>query len=182
MPTFPAAHRQGARLPWRLAAAALLLDLALLGWEHLHGGIPTHHFLQSAAMPGFSNAWGLLLLPALAGWAGWRVHRHLARGGALGSVAAGAGLGLAWGLALSAAFSAGLQDVCAALFLGALVLAVLAPAWRAECLLGWVLGMVGVFGPVIPTVVGGAVASLSALVHRLLRPALARGWRRLRRR
>jgi hypothetical protein len=39
--------------------------IAFLAWEDFHGGVKTHHILQSGALPGFSNWWGLLLLPSL---------------------------------------------------------------------------------------------------------------------
>ncbi|WP_214278616.1 hypothetical protein, partial [Escherichia coli] len=47
-----------------------------LGWEALHGGIAAHHLLQRADLPGLSNAWGLLVLPALAAWAAGRLPRQ----------------------------------------------------------------------------------------------------------
>ena len=49
-----------------LTASITLAELAHLTWEHFHGGIRSHHFLNSADMPAISNAWGALLLPLLA--------------------------------------------------------------------------------------------------------------------
>ena len=60
----------------QLAALALMAECLHLGWEALHGGIATHHLLQSADLPGLSNAWGLLVLPALAAWAAGRLPRR----------------------------------------------------------------------------------------------------------
>jgi hypothetical protein len=60
--------------------------------------------------------------------------------------------------------------------MGVLVLALLLPAYRAECWLGLVLGMSFTFGAVIPTTVGGIIAGLSALIHLGLKPAIVRGW------
>ena len=169
------------RLPVRLAFVTLLVEAAHLSWEQLHGGIQTHHFLRSAALPGFSNAWGLLLLPALAVWAGGRIERRLAAGTRPVSVVVAGTLALLAGLALSVSFFAGLESVSSAMFFGMLVVALLLPVCRAECGLGLVLGMCFTFGAVIPMVVGALIAGLSALVHRGLKPVVMSAWVALRR-
>lgn len=167
-------------LPARLALVALLAEVAHLGWEYFHGGILTHHVLQRADLPGISNLWGLLILPALAWWAGGRIQRRLVAGARPATAIVGAAVALLMGLALSASFLGGLESVSAAVFLGMFVLAVLLPAYRAECWLALVLAMCFTFGPLIPLVIGGVLAGLSALVHLGLRPAVARGWSALR--
>jgi hypothetical protein len=169
------------RLSLRLAVIVLIAEAGHLSWEHLHGGILTHHFLRSAAMPGFHNAWGLLLLPALAAWAGWRIERRLAEGTRPSSVFVAGLLALAAGLALSVAFVAGLESVSAVVFFGMLIVALLLPVCRVECWLGLVLGMSFTFGAVIPIVIGAVIAILSALVHLGLKPVVLRGWTALRR-
>jgi len=169
------------RLPLRMAAGALLVEIAHLAWEQLHGGILTHHFLRSDVLPGFSNAWGLLLLPALAAWAGARIERRLAAGTRAASVIAGGLTALLWGLAISLSFVAGLQELTSSLFFGMLVGGLLLPAFRAECWLGLVLGMSFTFGAVIPTTLGGVVAGLSAIIHLGIWPAMVRVWVAFRR-
>ena len=169
------------RLPLRLASVALLAEIAHLAWEHGHGGILTHHFLRSAAMPGFHNAWGLLLLPALAAWAGGRIERRLAAGTRPTGVFVAGLLALTAGLALSGAFLAGLESVSSVVFFGMLIVALLLPVCRAECWLGLVLGMSFTFGAVIPIVIGGVITALSALVHLGLKSVVLRGWTALRR-
>lgn len=164
------------RLPWTMAAGALLAVTALLVGEHLHGGVATHNLMRSATMPGLSNFWGLVLIPALAFWAGGRIARRLAAGTRPATVLAGAALALLLGLALSAAFSAGHEDLTAAIFAALLLLGVVLPGHRAECWLGFVLGMGVTFGTVIPTVIGGIVAGVSLLVHRVA-GLLRRRWR-----
>lgn len=57
--------------------------------------------------------------------------------------------------------------------------AVLLPAYRAECLLGFVLGMTFVFGAVIPTLIGSILVGLSALVQLLAWPWLSRLGKRI---
>lgn len=156
-----------------LAALALLAEAIHLGWEALHGGIVSHHLLQSADMPGLSNAWGLLILPALAAWAAGRLPRPGTTVRGWLPVALGFALPLLLGAALSLAFQLKLQALTEAIFFGLLLLALLLPAHRPESLLGFVLGMSWTFGAVIPTLIGGVIAGLSWL----LRSAARRLWR-----
>lgn len=144
-----------------LAALALMAEALHLGWEALHGGIASHHLLQRADLPALSNAWGLLLLPALAAWAAGRLPRAAAAPRAWLPVALGFALPVLLGAALSLAFQLHLQVLTEALFFGLLLLALLLPAHRPECLLGYVLGMSWTFGAVLPTLVGGVIYGLS---------------------
>lgn len=50
------------------AAITLFVTLAiwsLLGWQSFHDGVPVHHILRRADMPGISNWWGALIIPVL---------------------------------------------------------------------------------------------------------------------
>lgn len=154
-----------------LAALALLAEALHLGWEVLHGGIVSHHLMQSAAMPGLSNAWGLLIVPALAAWAAGSLPRSGAAGRDWLPVALGFALPLLLGALLSLAFQLKLQALTEAIFLGLLLLALLLPAHRPQSLLGFVLGMSWTFGAVIPTLIGGVIAGLSWLLRQLARRA-----------
>lgn len=161
-----------------LAALALLAEAIHLGWEALHGGIVSHHLLQRADLPGLSNAWGLLILPALAAWAAGRLPRRPARIGHWMPVVLGFALPLLLGAALSLGFSLKLQGLTEVVFFTLLLLALLLPAHRPESLFGFVLGMSWTFGAVLPTLIGGLIAGLSWCVRsaarwawRVARPA-----------
>jgi hypothetical protein len=159
-----------------LAALALLAECIHLGWEALHGGIVSHHLLQRADMPGLSNAWGLLIVPALAAWAAGRLPRRQSSARDWLPVALGFALPLLLGAALSTAFGLQLKALTEAIFFTLLLLALLLPAHRPECLLGFVLGMSWTFGAVLPTLIGGVIGGLSWL----LRSAALWLWRRAR--
>jgi hypothetical protein len=170
-----------------LTVAVLVAELVHLAWEHLHGGIVGHHLLDSADLPTISNAWGVVLLPALAWFASGRVEQRAARPSGRGrdavrlppSVITGFVASSLLGVLLSVAFSQGYDTLASWLFLGTFVLAVLAPVHRAEFLLGFVLGMTLTFGAVLPTLIGSVVAAVSAVVHLGIRPLLARLWNAL---
>ena len=159
-----------------IATLALLAEGLHLGWEALHGGIVTHHLMQSAALPGLSNAWGLLIVPALAAWAAGRLPRPGAARRDWRPVALGFALPLLLGAALALAFSLQLQAVTELLFFALLLLALLLPAHRPESLLGFVLGMSWTFGAVLPLLIGGVIAGVSWLARAAARWA----WRAVR--
>ena len=176
------AVNRGQRLRLIGALAALLLEAAQLAWEHAHGGVVHHHLLNRADLPAISNGWGLVLLPALTWYLLGRVLQRSAPQ-ASGSpeavppriVAAFAG-SLLFGLLLSSSFAAGLSSLTDLLFQGLLVLALLLPVYRAECVLGFVLGMSFVFGVALPLLVATIIAALSALIRATIHPLLVRLW------
>lgn len=163
-------------------ALVLLFVIAVLAREHLNGGVVTHHFMHRADMPGMSNWWSLLLLPALSWFLVGRMqkrvtaesHRIFTSAKLPINVVLGFLAALAYGIALSAGFSFGYGNLTGYLFQGLILVALLLPIYRAECLLGFVLGMSVVFGAMIPIVFGSLLAALSAFVHLVLWPALLR--------
>ena len=65
--------------------------------------------------------------------------------------------------------------------MGMLLLALLLPVYRPECVLGFVLGMTFTFGAILPTVVASVIAAFSALVQLCVRPVFMGRWNALRR-
>jgi len=173
-----------------LTAAVTLAELAHLAWEHFHGGIRSHHFLNSADMPAISNGWGLLLLPLLTWFLSAFIQKRIALNsgenassqGLPMSIVAGFLGSLLFGILLSASFTNGYETVTEYLFMGILLLALLLPVYLAECVLGFVLGMTFTFGAILPTIVASVIAALSALVHLGIRPVFMNLWRRFKHR
>lgn len=159
----------------RLTSAwiALMAAACHLTWEATHGGIQSHHLLQSTDFPAISNAWGLLVLPVLAAWAGGQVPRASAARRDKVRFALGLVVPLLMGAALSLCFSLHWHTATEVVFLSLMVLALLLPAHRPHSLFGFVLGMSWVFGAVLPLLVGGVIGAASWL----LRTAARRAWR-----
>jgi hypothetical protein len=172
-----------------LTGLVLLGELAHLSWEHFHGGVISHHLLHRADMPAISNWWGLLLLPVLTWFLTGRIRRRIAlrsdateEGPKLpAGVVAGFVGALLLGTLLSVAFTNHYDSVATYLFGAMLVLALLLPVYRAECVLGFVLGMNVTFGAVLPTFFGSIIGALSAVIHLVLRPILIHLWKWLKR-
>lgn len=161
------------RTRFLLAAAALLFELAHLGWEHTHGGVALHHLLNRADLPAISNWWGVLLIPALTWFLTGRILRRIgARNGVTSPAArlpilAGFVGALAYGAGLSLAFTLN-SPVVSTVFLGLFAVSVLVRSYRAQYVLGFVLGMTFTFGAVLPTAIALVVASFAGLVHLLV--------------
>lgn len=168
-------------LPPRLlpTLCGLAAEALHLGWETTHGGVPAHHLLNDAALPAISNWWDLLVVPLLVWFALGRIERRGAMLMQLGgrerfitAVWLRFLSSMAWGGALALAFSAG-HPAVSVFFLGAFVIAPLVHGYRAEYLLGFVLGMTFTFGAVLPLLAGSVIA-LFAWGTRLIVGALAR--------
>lgn len=172
--TAPAPHAAPAP---RIAFTALvaLFEAAHLAWEHLHGGIVSHHLLADPNLPAIWNGWGLLLLPALAWLASARLFGSTARPWRPRAPSAYglAGAALA-GIALSVAFGSGNADAAGAVFLAIAVVAIAVRAYRPELLLGFALGMAFTFGGILPLLIGGVLAAASAFAWLALWPVLRR--------
>lgn len=173
-----------------LTALVLLAELAHLAWQHFDGGVASHHLLQRADLPAISNWWGAVLLPALTWLLSGRIIRRIAalagRAGASaripGAIQAGFVAALAFGVVLAIAFTLDYTSVSSTMFFGVLVLAMVLPLYRAECVLGFVLGMAFTFGAVLPTLIGSLIAAIAAFFSFGVRPVLARVLTRFRRR
>lgn len=164
-----------------LAVLTALGIWSLLVWQHLHGGVASHHLLNDPDLPQVSDWWGGLLLPALTWGLLGLSRRRLAKAGSPGLQAVVFGLlgGVAFGLALSISFVSGHESFSSYLFYSLLPLALFLPVYRPECLLGFVLGMSTALGVVLPTLFGFLMALATFVIHRFIGLTLMRmaGWR-----
>ena len=181
-------EQQRPQLRSYLTGLVLLAELAHLTWEHFNGGVVSHHILHRSDMPAISNWWGLLLLPALTWFLTGRIQKRLvldsAGKGAATTLPLRVAIGfvgsLLLGVLLAVSFTNHFESIASYLFQGMLLLAILLPVYRAECVLGFVLGMAFTFGAVLPTIVGFVIGAVSAVIHRSIRPFLVRLWKFLK--
>lgn len=149
------------------ATLAIAVVMAvLLGWQHLHGGVPAHHFLADPTLPLLSNWWGLLTLPLLAWCLLGRIERRrkAAPRAAHGDSAAFMGA-LVFGAVLSLLFTAGRDEATSTMAQAVFVIALFYPVHRAACVLGFVIGMTWTFGAVLPMIAAGVFAAGGAAIH-----------------
>lgn len=149
----------------------------LLIWDHLHGGVPGHHLFQQESLPEISNWWGGLLLPILTWYLTYRIQIRLARNRYDKSTPLYLPkkyfyrflLALAFGILQSIFFILDYINLISYLFYGLFLLALFFPIYRAECFLGFVIGMAYSFGTVLPTLVGIVLAVIGALLYLYVR-------------
>ncbi|OOV29859.1 hypothetical protein BXU11_08345 [Flavobacterium sp. LM5] len=155
----------------------------LLLWDFYHGGVPSHHILQNKDLPKFSNWWGGLLLPLLTWFLLYRSQVRIEKESTskvfptrFVTHFVGA---LFFGIVLSVFFLLGNQDVPFYMLVGLLVFAFFFPIYRAECLLGFVLGMTYTFGGVLPIIIGTVLVLITGAIYLLLLPILRFIWSRV---
>lgn len=174
------------RLRWTGTALVAAFVWALLAWEYTHGGIVTHRLLARDDLPGLSNAWGGLLLPALAWYLLGRMQRRPDASPRTGGAPSGRGAMLAgfvgaagYGAVMAYCYVAGPAEVTSVMARAVLLIALVVPIYRSEYVLGFVLAMAYTFGGILPVLFAAVVALLAFAIHRGVRRAFAgvAGWR-----
>jgi hypothetical protein len=151
---------------------------SLLAWDYYHEGVPTHNILQREDLPGISNWWGGLLLPAITWFLTYRIQKRVISNDNSQvsefpkNIIYGFTGALIFGIILSVFFTLGNTEMPFYMLVGLLVLALFFPIYRSECLLGFVIGMTFTFGGVLPVVIGSVFSIIGALLYLLLRPAI----------
>ena len=153
---------------------------SLLTWNHYHGGVPSHHILADENLPEISNWWGGVLLPLLTWFLLYRIEKRIIDKNESVSQAPklsiyviyGFTVALLFGIVLSAFFTFGNTEMPGYMLLGLLLLALFLPIYRAECLLGFVIGMTFTFGAVLPTGVGSILVLTGVLLYLYVRRAI----------
>jgi len=163
-----------------LTGAVTVAVWALLAWNYYHGGVPSHHIAANKDLPAISNGWGALLLPLLTWFLLYRVQKRafankhgntedprIFRRTLYGFAGA-----LLFGVLISVCFTFGYADITGNLVLSLLPLALFIPLYRAECLLGFVVGMTVTFGAVLPTGFGTFLVLVSLVLYLVIRPVI----------
>ena len=148
--------------------ASVAFVASQLACEHLAGGVRSHNLLNRSGLPAISNWWGLFVLPTLGWLFGMRPRNHLTatrRSGSSMGIWLGLGAALLYGGAMAGSFQLGFAPVTSSLFLGLFLIAVALPVYRAEYVLGFVMGMTFTFGGVLPALVATVFATISFLVR-----------------
>jgi len=155
-------------------AIVTLLAWAHIAWDYFHGGIPTHYLLHSKDLPGISNWWGGIVIPLLTWFLLYRIKRRTSDkdinevSNTPNHVIYGFFGALLFGILLSFFFAIG-TDVPGYLMIGLFIISFFIPIYRAEHLLGFVLGMAYTFGGILPIVIGSILVLIFMIDYRVVR-------------
>jgi hypothetical protein len=69
-------------------------------------------------------------------------------------------------------FTLGNEGMSGYLLMSVLLISLFFPVYRAECLLGFVIGMTYTFGAILPTGIGSILAAIGFLIYNLIRLGL----------
>ncbi|MFD2533149.1 hypothetical protein [Gracilimonas halophila] len=169
-------------------ASVVIFVLAHLLWEHLNGGVLSHHLLHSSDLPAISNWWNIVVLPLLAWFSTTRIKRRISfqpdDPSAKGKIPKGILIGF-FGMLLvsifqSVTFEFGYENITMYTALCVLLVGLFLPIYRAECILGHVLGATFIFGSIIPIMGILVIATISAFSNLLMKPVLINIWGRFK--
>jgi hypothetical protein len=164
-----------------LTTVVALAIWTLLAWNYYHGGVPSHHVLARKDLPLISNWWGAILLPILTWLLTYLAAKRIERAvdpSALAKAAVAFFVAIGYGALIATFFTLGPKEFPAYLLQGILILAVFLPLFRAEYLLGFVLGMTYTFGAVLPLGIGSVLVLICFVLYHGVRLAI-KGFRSL---
>lgn len=153
---------------------------SLLLWDYSHGGVPSHHILHQEDLPEITNWWGGILLPILTLFLTYRIQKRVISKSDDSSnqlafpiqIMYGFIIALSFGILLSVFFMLGYSNLSGYMVYGLFLLALFFPIYRAECFLGFVIGMTYTIGAVLPTGVGAIFAIIGVLLYRHVRSGI----------
>jgi hypothetical protein len=149
---------------------------ALLLWDHFHGGVPSHHLLHRADLPKISNWWSGLIIPALTLLLTYRIERRLIHSDdqkqSFLNILYPFLFALIYGILISVFFLMGYSKITGYLFNGIVLLALFFPIYRAEYLLGFVIGITPTFGAFLSTVAGTILVIVGLLIYLFVRKGI----------
>jgi len=168
--------REQLTLPRRIIFTGIvaLLSWTNVAWDYFHGGVPTHHVLHRADMPGFSNWWGVVVIPLLTWLLLARINRRVTakstheESNYFPAVVFGFLGALLYGIVLSILFTIG-SDIPGYMMIGLIIVSFFIPLYKTEHFLGFVLGMVYTFGAILPIIIGAILLLLFVITYKVLR-------------
>ena len=128
-------------------------------------------------LPAVSNWWGAIVLPLLTWFLLYRIQKRIQLNNAEKTklplnIVYRFAAALLFGILLSTFFILGYADIPGYMMMGLFILALFFPVYRAECLLGFVIGMTYAIGAILPTIAGSLLVVISAVLYLYVRPAL----------
>lgn len=169
-------------LKYYVIAVTVFFVAGHLLWEHLNGGVISHHLLHRSDYPATSGWWGLLILPFLAWLSLVRIEKRVTlqpddapvRAKILRFVLFGFFCMLVLSLVQSLSVILGYGNIAMYLSLGLVVVGLFLPIYKAECIFGYVFGSIVFSGAIIPLIGILVIAGISWFSHVCIKPLVFR--------
>ena len=146
--------------------------LSLLLWEHLQGGIVSHHLLARKDMPKISNWWGVLVVPIMTWILLSLIKKNLKSSNDQKSVSNKEIYGFIGAFIFGATMTIlfyNAPELPGYFMLMTFVLALFIPIYRHEYYLGFILSMTYGFGGVLPVLFGLVLIPVYWIEYRFVR-------------
>ncbi|OAQ41889.1 hypothetical protein A5893_01870 [Pedobacter psychrophilus] len=141
-------------------------------WDYFHTGVPTHHILQREDLPGVSNWWGGLAVPLISWFLLIRIAKRVNIKMAISNIynpSIYTFLGsLFFGIILSFFFTIS-SNITGYMMIGLIFLSFFIQLYKAEFLLGFIIGMTYTFGGILPIAIGSLLIILFTINYKLVR-------------
>lgn len=144
-------------------------------WDYLHQGVPSHYLLHRKDFPEISNWWGGIVVPIFTWFMLYRIAKRVnkdkTRQNTLFKTIYNLLGSLSFGIVLSFLFAAG-SSIPDYMMVGAILISFFVPLYKAEFLLGYVLGMSYAFGGVISIASGVILLVIFIIMYLLIRKSI----------
>ena len=150
----------------------LIITLIVWGhivWDYFHGGIPTHYLFHNGDLPGIPNWWGGLVLPFFTYFLLYRIHKRIDSPNTkegLQQVVLSFLASVLVAISIAICFMNTI-DVIDYIMGSLFILAFFKPLYKAEYLLGWVLGSAFTFGAIIPIGFGSLICLFFFIFYKI---------------
>jgi len=145
-------------------------------WDYLHKGVPSHYFLQREDLPEISNWWGAIAVPLITWFLLIQVKKRVNNNkildtNKLNNTIYGFLGALLFGIIFSFLFTIG-SNIPGYMMIGVILLSFFIPLYKAEFLLGFVIGMTYTFGGVLPVLIGIILTIMFTIAYKILRTSI----------
>jgi hypothetical protein len=149
-----------------------LLVWVNLIWDYLHKGVPIHHILHRADLPGMSNWWGGIAVPLITWFLLIRIAKRVNNNKTSGTNELNNAIygffgALLFGIILSFLFTIG-SNIPGYMMIGVILVSLFIPLYKAEFLLGFVIGMAYTFGGVLPVGIGILLTIIFTIAYKFV--------------
>ena len=150
--------------------------LALLVWDHFHGGVPGHHLLKREDLPKISNWWGAIALPVATYISLSKIRKRINfeanfnNQNFIKQHLLPFFVAFVFAIIIVISSGTGHSEISYSMFKLLFVVAIFIPIYKSEYFLGFVLGLTYTFGGALPIIIGLVLVTVFYVIFKFIRP------------